>query len=52
MAFFKKQKKQPAMATELKCQVEGCSFTTPSPEYLKRHLDWRHPELAQGQKKA
>ena len=46
MGLFKKKKQQPAV-TELKCPVEGCSFTCNVPRMLKRHTDWKHPELAQ-----
>jgi len=57
MGLFKRifKKKRPATTTEkerrrttteLKCLVEGCPFTCSDPASLKRHTDWKHPELA------
>lgn len=43
MSLFKK--KQKTSRTELKCPVEGCSFTSYSPVLLKKHTEWKHPEL-------
>ncbi len=45
MGLFKK-KQQPAI-TELKCPAEGCTFTCSDHITLKRHTDWKHPELTQ-----
>ena len=50
MGLFKK-KLQPVV-TELKCPAEGCSFTSDHAESLKRHVDWKHPELAQNVEKS
>ena len=43
MDLFKK-KQQPANA-EVKCPVEGCRFTCNDLDTLKKHTDWKHPEL-------
>ena len=48
MGLFKK--KAPTV-TELKCPAEGCSFTTSNPTDLKKHIDWKHPQLTQHLKK-
>jgi len=45
MGLFKK--KQHPTITELRCPAEGCSFTCNDPKLLKRHTDWKHPELTQ-----
>ncbi|MBI2328295.1 MAG: hypothetical protein HYU85_01370 [Chloroflexi bacterium] len=45
MGLFKK--KPPPALTELKCPAEGCSFTGNDPKTLKKHTDWKHPELTQ-----
>ena len=45
MGLFK-NKQQPTI-TELKCPAEECSFTCNDPKMLKRHTDWKHPELTQ-----
>lgn len=47
MGLFKKKR----APTELKCPAEGCSFTTNDPVDLKKHIDWKHPELTQHLKK-
>jgi len=40
-------KKKPARTTtELKCPAEGGPFTCSDPVTLKKHTDWKHPELA------
>jgi hypothetical protein len=44
MGIFKKNSKRPAV-TELKCPSTGCSFTSYSDRDLKRHIEWKHPEL-------
>ena len=49
MGLFKK--KQKTGRTELKCPVEGCSFTSYSPVLLKKHTEWKHPELTAVAKK-
>jgi hypothetical protein len=49
MNIFRKKVKQ--AATELKCPVEGCSFTCYDSPGLKRHVEWRHPELTTESKK-
>ena len=45
MGLFNK-KKQHNILTELKCPAEGCTFTCRDHVTLKRHTDWKHPELA------
>jgi len=49
MGLFKK--KQRATITELKCPVEGCLFTCDDQITLKKHTDWKHPELTKSLKK-
>jgi hypothetical protein len=49
MGLFKK--KQASTITELKCPAEGCSFTTSDPTTLKKHTDWKHPQLTQNLQK-
>jgi len=44
MGLFKKKKKQ--ATTELKCPAAGCPFTCSDPVTLKKHTEWKHPELA------
>jgi len=44
MGLFKK--KQKPIVTELKCPAEGCPFICNDPDTLKRHTDWKHPEIA------
>jgi len=44
MGLFKRRRL--AVVTELKCPVAGCLFTCSDPMTLKRHTDWKHPELA------
>jgi len=48
MGLFERifRKKQRPTTTELKCPVEGCPYTCSDPATLKRHTDWKHPELA------
>ena len=46
MGLFKK-KQQHSIIRELKCPAEGCPFTCNDPGLLKRHTDWKHPELTQ-----
>ncbi len=48
MGLFKKKK---PTITELKCPAAGCPFTCDDPHTLKRHTDWKHPELTQSVKK-
>jgi hypothetical protein len=43
MGFFKK-KVQP-VAVERKCPAEGCVFTVYDEIALKKHIEWKHPEL-------
>jgi hypothetical protein len=50
MGLFKK--KQALTVTELKCPAEGCSFTANDSTTLKKHMDWKHPQLEQGVKKS
>jgi len=38
-------KKKAPRITTLKCPAEGCPFTCDSPALMKRHSDWKHPEL-------
>ncbi len=45
MRLFKK--KQKPATTELNCPVAGCPFTCSDPVTLKRHTDWKHPELTE-----
>ena len=45
MNFFKKKEKP--VVTEHQCPAEGCSYTTTELSDMKKHLEWKHPELAQ-----
>ncbi len=49
MGLFKKAQR-PAI-TELHCPVSDCSFTCDDAVTLKKHTDWKHPQLSQPQKK-
>jgi len=49
MGLFKK--KQAPAVTEFKCPVEGCSLIASDSITLKKHIDWKHPQLAQNLKK-
>ena len=44
MGLFNK-KRQKNILAELKCPMEGCSFTSSDSSMLKRHIEWKHPEL-------
>jgi len=44
MGLFKK-KERPAI-NELKCPAEGCSFICNDHKSLRRHVEWKHPELS------
>jgi len=50
MGLFKK--KQPPGVTEIKCPAEGCPFTCNHPDLLKKHLEWKHPELAKSEERS
>ncbi|MBI2850830.1 MAG: hypothetical protein HYX80_07305 [Chloroflexi bacterium] len=50
MGLFSK-KKQQSVSTELKCPVEGCTFTCDDTVTLKKHTDWKHPQLTQNKAK-
>ncbi|MFC1920118.1 hypothetical protein ACFLYQ_00155 [Chloroflexota bacterium] len=43
MGLFKK--KENVVITELKCTAEGCSFLCIDNHSLKRHIEWKHPEM-------
>lgn len=45
MGLFKKKKQ--LVITELKCSAEGCSFACDDDVTLKKHVEWKHPQLAQ-----
>ncbi len=47
MGLFKK--KQRPTTTEIKCPVAGCPFTCTDLATLRKHTDWKHPELAKTQ---
>jgi hypothetical protein len=51
MGLFNKKKEKVSNNTELRCPAAGCSFTCSDHVSLKRHLDWKHPEMAQSVKK-
>jgi hypothetical protein len=50
MGLFKK--KEQTTNIELKCPVKGCPFTCNDHITLKKHTEWKHPELTQSLKKA
>ncbi len=43
MGLFKK--KERIVITDLKCPSEGCNFVCTDKISLKRHIEWKHPEL-------
>ena len=45
MNFFKKKEKP--VITEHRCSVEGCTYTTTELANMKKHVEWKHPELSQ-----
>ena len=45
MGLFKKKQPQEHNITELKCPAEECSFTCDDHVTLKKHTDWKHPQL-------
>jgi len=49
MGLFKKNERP--VVTELKCPSEECSFTCNDDNSLKRHVEWKHPELSGEDKK-
>lgn len=51
MGLFGKKKERKPVITELKCPAEGCSFTCDDEITLKKHTDWKHPELAKNKAK-
>jgi hypothetical protein len=44
MNFFKKKEKP--VVTEHQCPAEGCTYTTVEISNMKRHVEWKHPELS------
>jgi hypothetical protein len=49
MGFF--NKKQRPVAVEVKCPAEGCGIIFNDKWELKRHIEWKHPELAGNEEK-
>jgi len=47
MGLFTKKKSK---LVELKCPAAGCSFTCDDPATMKRHTDFKHPELSKADK--
>ena len=45
MNFFKKKEKP--VTTVQQCPAEGCNYTTTEVSNMKKHLEWKHPELSQ-----
>ena len=45
MGLFNK-KKESSQPTQVTCTAEGCSFICKDTVELKKHIDWKHPELA------
>ena len=50
MGLFKK--KQRLAVNELKCPAAGCSFSCDHPELLRKHVGWKHPDLAPNREKS
>ena len=51
MGLFGK-KKETVKLTEVKCPAEGCDFACDDAHTMKRHTDFKHPEMAkQAEKK-
>ena len=44
MGLFKKKQQPPI--TEKKCPAQDCPETFTDLESLRRHVEWKHPELA------
>jgi hypothetical protein len=44
MSLFKK--KEPPAVIDCRCPVEGCDFTATDQINLKKHIDWKHPEIS------
>ena len=49
MGLFKK--KERPVITELKCPAEGCNFTSTDAPSMKRHVEWKHPDVGKGGEK-
>jgi hypothetical protein len=45
MGLFKKNKK--TALEEYSCPLEGCAFSAYDSTSLQRHIEWKHPELAE-----
>jgi len=45
MGLFGK-KKQPTLLIDKKCPANGCDFTCDDAFTMKRHTDYKHPEMA------
>ncbi|HEY94554.1 MAG TPA: hypothetical protein G4O15_06400 [Dehalococcoidia bacterium] len=45
MNIFKKKEKPVAIVQE--CPAEGCTYTTTELSNMKKHIEWKHPELSQ-----
>ena len=45
MGLFSKHKKESRLV-EMKCPAEGCAFTCDDPVTMKKHTDYKHPELS------
>ncbi len=44
-------KKKQSKLVELKCPAEGCTFTCDDPVTLKRHTDYKHPDMSKSSDK-
>ena len=45
MSFFKKKEKP--VVTVQQCPADGCTYTTTELSDMKKHVEWKHPELAE-----
>ena len=51
MGFFKKKEKH-VEEEEVRCPAEGCDIVFDDKWDLKRHIEWKHPELMDNDKKS
>lgn len=50
MSFFKKKEKP--VATVQQCPADGCTYSTTEESDMKKHVEWKHPELSHTDKSA
>lgn len=45
MNIFKKKEKP--VVTVNQCPAEGCTYTTTELANMKKHVEWKHPDVSQ-----